>query len=150
MKKLLVIFSIILLSSCGGYKHIFKSKETNFYISKINNLSQDKISNQIKMSLNPYLKDNGKMSIILELDSKKNEKVLSKDSKGNPVGYEIKILNQAKIIFEDSSEEEFKFEKKFNFNNQSNKFEFQQYKNNIEKNLANEIFESLILKLRSI
>tara|TARA_B100000902_G_C26643505_1_gene590288 strand:+ start:56 stop:508 length:453 start_codon:yes stop_codon:yes gene_type:complete len=150
MKKLLVIFSIILLSSCGGYKPIFKSKETNFYISKINNLSQDKISNQIKMSLNPYSKDNGKMSIILELDSKKNEKVLSKDSKGNPVVYEIKILTKAKIIFEDSSEEEFKFEKKFNFNNQSNKFEFQQYKNNIEKNLANEIFESLILKLRSI
>ena len=49
MKRLLVIFSIILLSSCGGYKPIFKSQETNFYISKINNLSQDKISNQIKM-----------------------------------------------------------------------------------------------------
>ena len=150
MKKLLIIFSIILLSSCGGYKPIFKSKETNFYISKINNLSQDKISNQIKMSLNPYSKDNGKMSIIIELDSKKNEKVLSKDSKGNPVVYEIEIITKAKIIFEDSSEKEFRFEKKFNFNNQSNKFEFQQYKNNIEKNLANEIFESLILKLRSI
>ena len=78
---------------------IFKFKETNFYISKINNLSQDKISNQIKMSLNPYLKDNGKMSIILELDSKKNEKMLSKDTKGNPVVYEIKILTKAKIIF---------------------------------------------------
>ena len=150
MKKLLIIFSIILLSSCGGYKPIFKSKETNFYISKINNLSQDKISNQIKMSLNPYSKDNGKMSIIIELDSKKNEKVLSKDSKGNPVVYKIEIITKAKIIFEDSSEKEFRFEKKFNFNNQSNKFEFQQYKNNIEKNLANEIFESLILKLRSI
>ena len=58
------------LSSCGGYKPIFKSKETNFYISKINNLSQDKISNQIKMSLNPYLKDNGKMSIILNWTQK--------------------------------------------------------------------------------
>ena len=81
MKKLLVIFSIILLSSCGGYKPIFKSKETNFYISKINNLSQDKISNQIKMSLNPYLKDNGKMSIILELDSKKMKKCYQKTRK---------------------------------------------------------------------
>ena len=150
MKKLLVIFSIILLSSCGGYKPIFKSQETNFYISKINNLSQDKISNQVKMSLKPYTKDNGKMSIILELDSRKDEKVLSKDSKGNPVVYEIKIFTKAKIIFEDNSEKQFRFEKKFNFNNQSNKFEFQQYKNNIEKNLTDEIFESLILKLRSI
>jgi len=150
MKRLLVIFSIILLSSCGGYKPIFKSQETNFYISKINNLSQDKISNQIKMSLKPYGKDNGEMSIIIELDSRKDEKVLSKDSKGNPVVYEIKIFTKAKIIFEDNSEKQFRFEKKFNFNNQSNKFEFQQYKNNIEKNLTDEIFESLILKLRSI
>ncbi len=138
------------MSSCGGYKPIFKSQETNFYISKIDNLSQDKISNQIKMNLKSYSIDNGKMPIILELDSKKDEKVLSKDTKGNPVLYEIKILTKAKIIFENKSEKEFRFEKKFNFNNQSNKFELQQYKKNIEKNLADEIFESLILKLRSI
>ena len=150
MKKFLIIFSIIFLSSCGGYEPIFKSQETNFYISKINNLSQDKISNQIKMNLKSYSKDNGKMSIILELDTKKDEKVLSKDAKGNPVLYEIKILTNAKIIFENKFEKEDRFEKKFNFNNQSNKFEFQQYKNNIEKNLTDEIFESLILKLRSI
>ena len=150
MRKILIIFSIIFLHSCNGYQPIFKTQEANFFIAKITNITQDQISNQIRTSLKPYTKNNNNQPLILELESKKNEKILSKDKKGNPVVFELKIETNVKIIFEDKSQKEFKFSKKFNYNNQSNKFELKQYKDNIEKNLTNEIFENLIFKLRSI
>ena len=150
MRKILIIFSIIFLHSCSGYQPIFKTQEANFFIAKITNVTKDEISNEIRNSLKPYTKNNNNQPLILELKSQKNEKILSKDKKGNPVVFELRIKTDVKIIFKDKSQKELKFSKKFNYNNQSNKFELKQYKDNIEKNLANEIFESLIFKLRSI
>ena len=43
-----------------------------------------------------------------------------------------------------------KFIEKFSYSNQTNKFEFEQYKKNIEKNLTDKIFDKLIFKLRNI
>ena len=42
-----------------------------------------------------------------------------------------------------------KFEEKFSFNNQSNKFELEQYKKDIQNDLIDKIVEKLILNLRT-
>ena len=42
------------------------------------------------------------------------------------------------------------YREKFTFDNQSNKFELNQYKKSMESNLSDKIFENLILELRSL
>tara|TARA_Y100001970_G_scaffold294140_1_gene447446 strand:+ start:10424 stop:10873 length:450 start_codon:yes stop_codon:yes gene_type:complete len=149
MKKILLITCIILLNSCVGYKPIFSNKDINFQIVQITNTSNDNISKQIIKNLKPYTTKNDKTEILLEIKSQKIENILSRDAKGDPLLHEIRVKSEIKI--EKKNEEKIlKFNEFFNFNNQTNKFEFSQYKKNIQKNLANRIFEKLILELQKI
>ena len=149
MKKVLLLVSILFLSNCFGYKPIISSKDINFHIGQINNVNNDNISKQIIKSLKPYTIENNKTEILIEIQSNKTETIISRDSKGDPLLHEIRIQTEIKIVNE-NKEKTLKFNEFFNFNNQDNKFEFSQYKKNIQKNLANRIFEKLILELQKI
>ena len=148
MKKILSVIFILFLSSCG-FKPIFSDKDINFYIGQITNVNNDIISKQIIKSLKPYTLKNDKIEILLKINSKKEENVVSRDNKGDPLIHEIKINTQIKII-KKKEEINLKFNEIFSFNNQKNKFEFSQYKKNIQKNLTDVIFEKLILELQKI
>ena len=149
MKKIIFISLIIFLSNCAGYKPIFTSDQTNFYIEKIE-ISDDSIHvRKLIKSLKPYSVDNGKQSIALKLDLDKQENVIMKDAKGDPASYEIKIELNVDVITMNGTNK-LNFKENFTFNNQSNKFELNQYKKNMETNLMNKIFENLILELRAI
>ena len=149
MKKILLITIILLLNNCAGYKPIFSNKDTNFRIVQINNLNNDMISREITKSLKPYTTGDNKIEIFLEIKSEKNENIISRDSKGDPLIYEIRVKSEIKILKKDK-EKVLKFNEFFNFNNQTNKFEFSQYKKSIQQNLTNRIFEKLILELQKI
>ena len=149
MKKIIFISLIIFLSNCAGYKPIFTSDQTNFYIEKIEISDDNKLVRKLVKNLKPYSIDNGKQSITLKLDLNKQENVIMKDAKGDPASYEIKIKLNVDVITKDGNNK-LNFEENFTFNNQSNKFELNQYKKNTETNLINKIFENLILELRAI
>ena len=149
MKKILLIICMILLNSCSGYKPIFYNKDINFRIVEMTNLSNDLVSKEIIKSLKPYTVGDDKTEILLEIKSKKNENVISRDTKGDPLIHEIRIESEIKIQ-EKNGVKILKFDEFFNFNNQTNKFEFSQYKKNIQQNLVNRIFEKLILELQKI
>ena len=149
MKKLVLISLIIFLSNCAGYEPIFTSGQTNFYIEKIEISNDNKLVRKLIKSLKPFSVENGKQSITLRLNLNKQENVIMKDSKGDPASYEIKIELDVDVITKDGTNK-LNFKENFTFNNQSNKFEFNQYKKNMEKNLINKIFENLMLELRTI
>tara|TARA_Y100000816_G_scaffold103960_1_gene72527 strand:- start:421 stop:870 length:450 start_codon:yes stop_codon:yes gene_type:complete len=149
MKKIILISLIIFLSNCAGYKPIFTSNQTNFYIEKIEISDDSKLVRKLIKSLKPYSVENGKQSITLKLDLNKQENVIMKDAKGDPASYEIKIELNVDVITKDGANK-LNFKENFTFNNQSNKFELNQYKKNTETNLINKIFENLILELRAI
>ena len=150
MKRVLSFFILITLCSCSGYSPIFSSKQTNFYIDKIIITEDDKLIRKIVKNLKPYTINNGKRKIELELNLKLNETVILRDEKGDVTSQEIKITLDAKSILQEKKVEMFKFEEKFTFNNQSNKFELNQYKKNIQLNMLDKIYEDLILKLRTL
>ena len=150
MKRVLSFFILITLCSCSGYSPIFSSKQTNFYIDKIIITEDDKLIRKIVKNLKPYTINNGKRKIELELNLKLNETVILRDEKGDVASQEIKITLDAKSILQEKKVERFKFEEKFTFNNQSNKFELNQYKKNIQLNMIDKIYEDLILKLRTL
>ena len=137
------------MTQCVGYEPIYSSKEQNFYIDTISTEINDKISRNIEKKLKPYTKKNEKQKITLKINSNKIEKILSKDNKGDPVILEIEISTNVVISFNNITKT-LKLLERFSFNNQSNKFEFEQYKKNIEKNLTDKIFDKLIFKLRNI
>tara|TARA_B100001741_G_C16095328_1_gene388519 strand:- start:63 stop:512 length:450 start_codon:yes stop_codon:yes gene_type:complete len=149
MKKIILISLVIFLSNCAGYKPIFTSDQTNFYIEKVEISDDNKLVRKLVKNLKPYSIDNGKQSITLKLDLNKQENVIMKDAKGDPASYEIKIKLNVDVITKDGNNK-LNFEENFTFNNQSNKFELNQYKKNTETNLINKIFENLILELRAI
>ena len=133
MKKLFLIIVFSLLTGCTGYQPLFSTNELNFYIKDISISSNDRILGQIVRKFTPYTKNNGKKEIILKINSNLVENVVSKDSKGDPAIYEL-LINMNVNVSLPNDNQEFSFSEKITINNQTNKFEFKQYKNNLKKN----------------
>tara|TARA_B100000989_G_scaffold232207_1_gene178969 strand:- start:1158 stop:1610 length:453 start_codon:yes stop_codon:yes gene_type:complete len=150
MKKILIFFLIITVSNCSGYSPIFSSKQTNFYIEKIVISEDNKLMKRIIKNLKPYTIDNGKQKIKLELDLKLKETVTLRDEKGDIANEEIKIILIAKSTLQNEEIKKFEFVEKFSIKNQSNKFELNQYKKNIQSTMIDKIYEDLILILRTL
>ena len=148
MKKNFLLLIFFFAAQCVGYEPIYSSKEQNFYIDTISTEINDKISRNIEKKLKPYTRKNGKEKITLKINSNKEEKILSKDNKGDPVILEIEISTNVAVSYNNIAKT-LKFVERFSYTNQSNKFEFEQYKKNIEKNLIDKIFDKLIFKLRN-
>ena len=150
MKNIILLIILISLSSCSGYKPILTSKDINFNILDIKVNENDRISNNIKKKLKIYSDQEQKENkISLEINSVKQVYAIAKDSKGNDSVYEMKVITNIDIINLNTDNKKINFEEKFSFNNQSNKFELEQYKKDIEKDLIDKIVEKLILKLRT-
>ena len=146
MKNIILLIILISLSSCSGYKPILTSKDINFNILDIKVNENDRISNNIKKKLKIYSDQEQKENkISLEINSVKQIYAIAKDSKGNDSVYEMKVITNIDIINLNTDNKKIKFEEKFSFNNQSNKFELEQYKKDIEKDLIDKIVEKLIL-----
>lgn len=149
MKKIIITLSLIFLYSCSGYTPIYTSSQNNFYINEIEISDDSRLIKKIIKSLKPYTIENDKKKINLKLDIERQENVIMKDAKGDPASFEIKIILNVEIILNNGGKK-LNLQEKFTFNNQSNKFELNQYKKNIEITLIDKIFENLIMELRSI
>lgn len=150
MKKILIFFILIIISNCSGYSPIFSSKLTNFYIEEIIVSEDNKLIRKIIKNLKPYTVNNNTRKMKLELDLELNESVILRDEKGDVASQEIKLTLNVKSIFSNKETKSFKFVEKFTVNNQSNKFELNQYKKSIQSNMVDKIYEDLILKLRAL
>ena len=150
MKKILIFFILFLISSCSGYSPIFSSKLTNFYIDEIIITEDSKLIRKIIKNLKPYTINNNTKKIKLELDLKLDETVILRDEKGDVATQEIRITLNVKSYFSNDEIKKFKFMEKFTVNNQSNKFELNQYKKNIQSTMVDKIYEDLIIKLRTL
>ena len=150
MRNILLFFIIILINNCSGYSPIFTSNQINFYIEQIKVTKDDKLLRKIVKNLQPYTTENDKKKISLELNLEKDESVILRDSKGDPLTHEIKMTLEAIVKLPDNNDKKIQLKEKFTFDNQSNKFELNQYKKSMESNLSDKIFENLILELRSI
>ena len=145
MKKIILILSLLILANCG-FKSILSTKNVNFKINKIEMQNNDSISSKIKKRLQIYTKNDSPDKIYnLKINSKKNRAITSKDTKGNPLTYEIIISTELEIFIEDKFIKKIVFEKGFNYNNRSNKFNLKQYEKSNTTNLINQIAENIII-----
>ncbi len=151
MKKIIVIFISVLLTSCSGYKPIYSSKGFNFYIDEIKFSSNDRISQKIVRKLKPYrISSAGKQKVNLEINSLKELRTIAKDAKGNDTTFEIVIKSNIKAVNESSGITNIDIEERFVHNNQTNKFELKQYRKNIEDDLIDTILGKFLAKMKDL
>ena len=150
MKNLSLLLILSLFLSQCGYERIYSGKNLNLSIKNIkkeNNI----INNELSNALLGILADNTSDNIFdLEIQSKKFTSVKTKDSKGNPSVYVLKL--QTKIIAKDKTNKEYIniISEEMNYNNNDDKFELSQYINEIEKILIKETVEEIIGYLSDI
>ena len=150
MKNLSLLLILSLLISQCGYERIYSGKNLNLSIKNIkkeNNIINNELSNALLGILSNNASDN---IFDLEIQSKKFTNVKSKDSKGNPSVYVLKL--ETTIIAKDKTDKEYRntFNEEMNYNNDDDKFKLSQYINEIEKILIKETVEEIINYLADI
>ena len=84
------ILIITLLYGCG-YKPVYSSKDFLFKINEVKH-TNNRINNQIVRSLKSISNNNATTSLNLELRSKKEKNIISKNKNGDPEIFELKII----------------------------------------------------------
>ena len=150
IKKITIIISLLLLLSCG-YKPIFSSDNANFSINEIKLLGKNKIGSKIENNLKIYQNiENKSIFYNLEIHSNQKKSVITKDSKGDPKIFEMKISVDLTVLENNKIKHKKKFIESFTYNNSTNKFDLHQYEKNIENNLIKKIITKITLYLYSI
>tara|TARA_A100001234_G_scaffold159499_1_gene140881 strand:- start:528 stop:980 length:453 start_codon:yes stop_codon:yes gene_type:complete len=148
MKKIFILF-LLILTSCG-YQPLYKTNQNikSLNISEIIYLGDQKINDVIYTKLPFVLVKNDKSLNKLSLESKKEVKITSKNSKGQALSYrtiirvKILILNNNGNILDQKI-----VQKNFSYNSDENKFKFKEYQDKIEENLIDGIVEDIIIHL---
>ena len=154
LKKIIATLSFLLLLNCG-YEPIYSKKQINsnynFSINTINLIGDNKVNqilkNKIKKILNKEKKSPG---LNLNLNSRIEKVITSKNKKGNPVGFSIIITTNLEVFENEILKGKKSFEEKFEYNNRSNKFNLKQYEKNIKNNLISELSYEIIKYLNSL
>ncbi len=141
----IVIFLFLLTTSCS-YKPIFSERNYNFQIDALTLTGNKDINRVISRKLTMIRKsqnlDKKKFSIII--NSNKNKKIISNDSKGDPLKFEINIVVAYEILENGKIILEREIEKSNIYNNKSDKFELDQNEKNITTNLSEKISDNII------
>ena len=154
LKKIITTLSFLLLLSCG-YEPIYSKKQINsnynFSINTINYIGDNKVNQILKNQLQKILNKEKKSSELnLNLNSRVEKVITSKDKKGNPKRFLIKIIINLEIYESEILKGKANFEEKFEYNNKSNKFDLKQYEKNIKDNLISELSNKIIKYLNSL
>ena len=148
MKKIILVF-LLILTSCG-YQPLYKTDQNikSLNISEVIYSGDQKINDVIYQKLPIVLVKNDESLNKLSLESKKEIKVTSKNSKGQALSYrtiikvKILVLNSNGDILDQKI-----VQKNFSYNDDENKFKFKEYQDKIEKNLIDTIVEDVIIHL---
>ncbi len=146
IKYTLLLFLLTLLGC--DYKPILSKKNYQFSIN-VSEINGDQKVNSIIVDNFESLKNNNKEYFLI-LSSKKEKNIILKDSKGDPSIFEIivdvnyKVTKDGKIIIEKN------INRKTTYNNISDKFELENYENNIINNLCKNISDRIIFSISEI
>ena len=154
LKKIITTLSFLILLSCG-YESIYSNKQINnnynLSINTINYTGDNKVSHILKNKIQKILnKEKKSTGLNLNLNSRLEKVVTSKDKKGNPIRYSIEIIINLEVFESGISKGKTNFEENFEYNSKSNKFDLKQYEENIKDNLIAILSDEIIRYLYSL
>ena len=152
MKKNFKYFFIFLFLLGCGYTPVYQiKKNSNIRIDIINFSGEKSIGREIIRGLENFRKNDAKNIFDLNLNSFKQESVVTKDKKGNATSYKLVLTIDAYLTNKISNKNyEKKFTKQTSYNSKKNKFELEQYKINVEKNMISQILQDMNIFLGNI
>ena len=139
IKKTLIIFLILGLTSCS-YKPIFFEIDQIFLVGNknINKIVQDKLQFIKKSDKTDKKKYN------IRINSQKVREIISKDTKGDPLKFEMTIKIEFDLIKNQIIILNKKIEKNRIYNNETDQFELEQKEKMILDNLSMNISDVII------
>ena len=145
MTKNLKYFLIFLFLMGCGYTPVYQiKKDSNIKIDTINFSGDRNIGREIIRGLENFKKSDAKNIFDLDLNTSKQEIIVSKDKKGNATSYKLVLIVDTYFTNKINSKNyQKKFTKETTFNSKNNKFELDQLKNNLEKNMISQILQDI-------
>ena len=151
MKNFKYLFIFVFVLSCG-YTPIYQTdQKLNIKLDTIVSSGDKNINRKIVKNLGKYRDSDTNNIFDLSVNTTKKEDIVTKDKKGNATSYKLTLevdINLSNI----SNNKNFtkKFSKNMSFNSKSNKFELDQYRLNLEKNMIAQILQDINLYLRNL
>ncbi len=151
MKNLKYIFIFVFVLSCG-YTPIYQTDQKLYVkLSTINSSGDKSINREIVRNLEKYRNSDTNNIFDLLINSSKKEDVVTKDKKGNATSYKLTLEVDIKLINNSNSKNFIKkFTKNISFNSRNNKFELDQYRLNLEKNMISQIMQEINIYFRNL
>ena len=149
-KIVLAALFVLFLNGCN-YQPIYSSKNVQFSLGEFQLSGDNKINKLLIRKLEIYKNDSlDTTKYNLNIASEVNKNISTKDKKGNPTTFTLKIT--FKIEIENSlGEKKLKvFEEHISYENNDNKFKLRKYEDSIKRNMIESINESLILYLQNL
>ena len=143
-KKLKYFFIFLFLLSCG-YTPIYQiKKDSSVKIDTINFSGDKNIGRQIIRGLENFEGNDAKNILDLDLNTSKQEIVVSKNKKGNATSYKLVLTVDTYFTNKINNKNyQKKFTKETTYNSKNNKFELDQLKTNLEKNMISQILQDI-------
>jgi len=152
IKKIFFIsFIIIFISGCG-YTPIYSKKDQNFKIGKIETSGNTKLNKTIIRNIKNFTKKNTNTNKIFNLKIETNLKknIKSKDTKGNPKTFEIKIITKLIVNKDETNSLSKSFSYSSFYNTLDSEFELNKYEKKIEKILISKVTQKIIVYLQTL
>ena len=145
--KIIFLIYISFSLSCS-YEPLYSGKTYNFGIEEINFEEKgEKIANKIiknKFKLIQEVNDKNFRKYTLLIKTSKIKKIVSKDSKGDPVKFELILIADFEVIENEKILLNKKVERKNIYDNKSDKFKLEQTEKIIIENLARSIGDMIL------
>ena len=145
IKSIFLVMLFFLTYSCS-YKPIFLEKDYPFEIGEISTNGKNEINKVISNKLNLIKTKNDKEKRVYNIliSSNKTINVISKDTKGDPLTFELVISVNYKLKENGKLLQDKEIEKTNIYNNISDKFELEQKEIIITENLSEKIGDIII------
>mgnify|MGYP001264237944 CR=1 FL=1 len=147
-KKIFILIFISLLLNHCGFTPLYSNKtNNNFSIIDLEMKGDRVINNYIKINLYQLLNSNNQKQFKVNVETKYNKAVLSKDKKAKITEYELTSSSIFEISFNGKFIKKITITEKKNINNIEDKFEEQKEERIIKQNFASTTSKKLITEL---
>ena len=153
LKKKFIIIVLLFLPSCG-YEAMYSQKNVEIYNFSLTELSYsgDRIVNiKLDQKLKPFKKQKKKSDNLyrLQITSKSNIEVITKDSKGDPSAYENTVTVNANFMAKGKTNN-LDYNMSFKYDHIEDRIELQKYEREIIFNLSENIANDLLFDLSNL
>ena len=135
-KNIILVSLIFFLTNCGFTPIYIKNNNINFSIERINYTGDRELNNFLKTNLKKYKNEKSENKIFVDVESKYEKIILSKDGAGEVSNYQLR----AEVIFLiKSTNKKIKIVEKSVMKSISDKFEEESNETSIKENFASSI-----------